>query len=169
MSLVLRHQPELIQLKMNENGWVAVEDLLNGLASKGLAINRTELFEIVATNDKKRFALNEDQTLIRASQGHSIDIDIALNPQAPPPVLYHGTVSKFIRDIQQKGLQKMARQHVHLSQDVRTAKVVGSRRGVPIILKVNTQKMHEEGYQFFLSDNGVWLVEEVPVQFIDFP
>ena len=124
------------------------------------------LDRIVAENDKKRFSYNDDKTMIRANQGHSISIDLKLTPTEPPKILYHGTVSKFMMSIRDKGLLKMSRQHVHLSDEVSTAKSVGSRRGKALILEVDSAKMYHEGFEFFLSKNGVWLTEYVPFKYI---
>ncbi|RYY63282.1 MAG: RNA 2'-phosphotransferase, partial [Chitinophagaceae bacterium] len=124
---------------------------------------------VVATNDKKRFAFNDDHSRIRASQGHSITVDLALEPQVPPEFLLHGTVAEAISEIQKSGLLKMSRQYVHLSEDEETAKKVGGRRGKPILLQIKASEMYEKGYPFFLSANGVWLTHEVPPAFIIFP
>jgi putative RNA 2'-phosphotransferase len=136
LSLVLRHQPEHIGLTLNENGWANVEELIEKVNSKGNSIDFVLLQTVVDTNDKKRFTFNEDKTLIRASQGHSIEVELNLKEQRPPQFLYHGTVQKFLEAIKKEGLQKMSRQHVHLSKDKETAVKVASRRGVPVILIV---------------------------------
>ena len=166
LSLVLRHKPETIGLKLDENGWALTSDILS---NSKLKFTIRELEEVVSTNDKKRFSFNEDKTKIRANQGHSLGhIDLELKTQTPPQFLYHGTVPKFIDSIKKTGLQKMNRQHVHLSEDRETATTVGSRRGVPTILCVRAKDMYNYGHSFFLSENGVWLTDNVPVQFIDF-
>lgn len=166
LSLILRHKPETINLKLDDNGWAIVDDILS---NKKLRFTRDELDEVVKTNDKKRYSFNEDKTRIRANQGHSLTtIDLALKLQSPPDYLYHGTVSKFIASIKESGLQKMSRQHVHLSLDRETAKKVGSRRGKPIILSIRAKAMENKGYTFYLSENGVWLTDNVPSEFIDF-
>ena len=131
-------------------------------------LSKDELEEIVATNSKQRFAFNEGHTRIRASQGHSVSVDLDLPIKEPPQFLYHGTVSKFMDAIRMQGLQKMSRQHVHLSADIDTAKLVGSRRGQPIILRIDSAAMQTAGHKFYLSENGVWLTDEVPASFIDF-
>lgn len=168
MSLVLRHKPEEIGLQLDENGWALVSDLIYKMNGKGHALDFENLEEIVATNDKKRFAFNDDKTKIRASQGHSVAIDLALIESTPPETLFHGTVEKFIVEIKTNGLLKMSRQHVHLSKDKETAIKVGSRRGNPILLIVNSIKMHEDGYRFYQSENGVWLTDHVPAKYIQF-
>jgi len=166
LSLILRHQPEKIGLDLDENGWASVKDILE---KSKLRFTFEELVEVVLTNDKQRFALNDNKTKVRANQGHSLKaINLDLKPQTPPPFLYHGTVAKFISDIKLQGLKKMSRQHVHLSSDRDTATKVGSRRGKPIILSVRASDLQNEGHQFFLSENGVWLTDNVPPQFIDF-
>ena len=168
LSLILRHSPETIDLNLDENGWADVEELLSKLSQHKQPITKEELEEVVADNDKQRFAYNDDHSKIRANQGHSIDIQLDLAPQEPPEVLYHGTVQKFLPAIQQEGLQKMSRQHVHLSRDKATAEKVGSRRGTPIILNIRSGQMHRDGISFFLSENEVWLTDHVPVKYIDF-
>lgn len=80
LSLVLRHKPEVIGLNLDEKGWADVEELQEKCAKQNRAFTLEELDEVVETNDKKRFILNEDKTRIRANQGHSIDIDLALKP-----------------------------------------------------------------------------------------
>jgi len=169
LSLLLRHQPEIIGLKLDENGWADVDELIEKSKRKRMHFSIQELEEVVITNDKQRFSFNEDKTKIRANQGHSLKtIDLEFEAVQPPEVLYHGTVDKFLGAIQEKGLQKMSRQHVHLSQDIETATKVGSRRGKPIILTINSGEMFRKGYEFYKSKNGVWLTERVPVTFIKF-
>jgi putative RNA 2'-phosphotransferase len=168
LSLILRHNPETIGLKLNENGWADVNELLLKARKNGPHFSFDDLQEVVATNDKQRFAFNEDVTKIRASQGHSVNITLDLTPQEPPAFLYHGTVAKFIDSIKKEGLQKMSRQHVHLSQDKETAEKVGSRRGIPKILHIRSGQMQLDGFVFYLSDNGVWLTDHVPAHYINF-
>lgn len=166
ISLVLRHQPEEIDLHLDENGWANVSELLEKMNKKGIEIDFVTLNTIVETNDKKRFAFNDDKTKIRASQGHSIDVDLELKPVTPPPVLYHGTTGKYLDSIFKTGLQKQSRQHVHLSATIETAKAVGGRHGKPVILTIDAKAMQDEGFLFYLSANNVWLADEVPAQFI---
>ncbi|ASK31207.1 RNA 2'-phosphotransferase [Chryseobacterium sp. T16E-39] len=166
LSLILRHQPETIHLELDENGWADVEELITKSANKRMYFTSEELNEIVETNNKKRFAFNEDKTKIRANQGHSIDIDLALTPQQPPQFLYHGTAEANIGSITEKGIEKRSRQHVHLSADKDTATKVGMRHGKPVILTIRTGKMFEEGIQFYLSNNGVWLTDFVDAKYI---
>ena len=169
LSLVLRHRPEYIDLHLNENGWADVKVLIVKSKSKNMNFTCEELEEIVATNDKQRFAFNEDKTLIRANQGHSVKtIDLQLEAVKPPEFLYHGTVEKFIDSIRRTGLQKQSRQHVHLSENIETANKVGSRRGKAIILNIASGEMHKKGFEFYLSENGVWLTDHVPAEYIKF-
>lgn len=168
LSLVLRHKPEIIGLLLDDNGWADTEQLITACARHGHAFSMQELEEVVVTNDKKRFAFNDDKTRIRASQGHSVEVDLALLPQKPPAVLYHGTVDKFLLKIKEEGLKKMNRQHVHLSHEKSTAEKVGGRRGKAIILLIDSELMHKDGIVFYCSANGVWLTDEVPVKYIDF-
>lgn len=166
LSLILRHSPETIHLKLDENGWADVEELITKSNKNRKSLDFETLQYVVETNDKKRFTFNEDLTKIRANQGHSITIDLELQPQTPPDELYHGTVAKFMDAILKDGLQKMSRQHVHLSKDKETAIKVGSRRGAPQILKINANQMIKDGYVFYCSENGVWLTDEVPPKYI---
>ncbi|MCH2235601.1 MAG: RNA 2'-phosphotransferase [Crocinitomicaceae bacterium] len=168
MSLILRHNPGVINASLDENGWLDVDDLILGIKSKGLEITREILEKVVETNNKKRFSFSLDGTKIRANQGHSIDVDIELKPTSPPEFLYHGTVEKYLDAIKSEGLKKMNRQHVHLSKDIDTAENVGGRRGKPVILTVNTGQMEDAGYTFYLSENKVWLTDHVPLEFINF-
>jgi putative RNA 2'-phosphotransferase len=169
LSLVLRHQPENLGLTLNENGWANVNELIEKINTKGNNIDFAMLQIVVDTNDKKRFIFNEDKTMIRANQGHSIEVELDLKEVVPPDFLYHGTVLKFLEAIKKDGLKKMSRQHVHLSKEVQTATIVASRRGVPVILTVNAMVMHTEGFKFYLSENGVWLTDEVPSKYIELP
>ena len=166
MSLVLRHKPETIGLQLDENGWVSVAELIEKLNAKGTTVNIDIINTVVNTNDKKRFAFNEDKTMIRASQGHSIEVELNLKAVTPPDVLYHGTASRFVESILKEGLIKQQRQHVHLSLLQQTAKAVGSRHGKPVILNINAKAMADAGFTFYLSDNAVWLVDSVPVEYI---
>ncbi len=168
LSLILRHAPETINLTLDENGWAIVSELLEKFNIQNKGISFDELRHIVENNDKKRFAFNEDLTKIRASQGHSITIDLNIEAVEPPSVLFHGTVAKFIDAIKEEGLQKMSRQHVHLSKDLETAIKVASRRGKPIVLTIDAKKMAADGFLFFLSENNVWLTDEVPARYIQF-
>ena len=154
-------------MTLDENGWVDVDVLLAAIAAHNRSLTREELDEIVATNNKKRFAFSEDGKRIRARQGHSLSVDLGLQPQTPPSILYHGTAVGFLPSIQENGLQKMNRQHVHLSDTKETAHNVGSRHGKPAILRVDAKAMETAGYSFFLSENGVWLTDEVPSQYLD--
>jgi len=166
LSYVLRHHPEIIGLHLDENGWADVDELITKSTNDSQGFTFEELDEIVQTNDKKRFIFNEDKTRIRANQGHSIDINLALIPQQPPEFLYHGTAQRNIESILEKGIEKRSRQHVHLSQDKETATKVGMRHGKPIILTINTQKMFEDGLKFYLSENNVWLTDFVDAIYI---
>ncbi len=146
---------------MDRSGWVAVEELLAN-APTDLALDRRTLEEVIATNNKKRFALSEDGSRIRANQGHSVAVDLGLQPAAPPDVLYHGTATRFLDSILVAGLIAGDRQDVHLSADHNTAITVGSRHGKPVVLHVDAKALHDDGHQFRLADNGVWLTDAVP-------
>lgn len=169
MSLVLRHRPEVVGLELDAAGYVAVDDLLVAMAAKDLALSPAELVELVASNDKKRFAFDETGARIRAVQGHSIEVDLRYAPATPPEQLYHGTVGKFLKSIATEGLKPGSRQFVHLSPDYETATAVGSRRGKPVVLVVASARMAGDGHLFYLASNGVWLTEHVPPEQITFP
>jgi putative RNA 2'-phosphotransferase len=166
LSLVLRHQPETIGIQLDENGWVEVDDLIKKANAGGIKLDREILNYIVETNPKKRFAFHTSLDKIRASQGHSVEIELGYINQHPPVILYHGTGEQSVPSILKNGLEKRSRQHVHLSKDVETATKVGKRHGKPIILNVLAEQMYKDGFQFFLSDNGVWLTDHVPVNYI---
>lgn len=166
LSLVLRHQPELIGIQLDQNGWADVAVLIEKINTHGIKIDLTILNHIVATNPKKRFAFNETRDKIRASQGHSIEIELGYTNQQPPEILYHGTGEKTVASILQSGLEKRNRQHVHLSADITTAIKVGQRHGKPKIFKVLAQQMFNDNYIFYISDNGVWLTDSVPPKYL---
>lgn len=167
LALVLRHKPEEIGIALDGAGYVAVSELLEALARHGSPVTEAELQYVVATNSKKRFAFSEDGLRIRASQGHSIVVELGYEPSAPPERLYHGTVERCLPSIRTQGLIKGSRQHVHLSLDVGTARKVGERRGKPVVLAILAGEMHRAGLAFYISDNGVWLTDHVPVKYIE--
>jgi putative RNA 2'-phosphotransferase len=166
LSLVLRHQPDTIGIELDDNGWTNTQILLEKLNENGLKIDLGVLKYIVETNAKKRFAFNETFEKIRANQGHSVQVELGYRAQIPPTILYHGTGQNAVNSILQTGLDKRQRHHVHLSADIETATKVGQRHGKPFIFKVLAAAMHREGFTFFLSDNGVWLTDNVPVQYL---
>ena len=169
LSFVLRHNPQAIGITLDAEGWVAVNDLLAAAARHGQSGTRQQVEEVVATNDKKRFSLSADGQLIRANQGHSVEVDLGLLPVEPPELLYHGTVERFLDSIREKGLIRGNRHHVHLSAERETAMKVGQRRGRPVVLVVEASRMQRDGHQFFQSENGVWLTEAVPPTYLQFP
>jgi putative RNA 2'-phosphotransferase len=169
MSLILRHQPDLIRIELDESGWVDLETLFAALAHHGKSMTRETLEQVVHSNDKQRFSFNEEGTRIRANQGHSMKIDLGYQPAAPPEILIHGTPQKFVEVISREGLKKMQRHHVHLHVSEETGLAVGRRRGKPVILKVRALEMQQAGHDFFVTPNDVWLTDHVPVVFIDFP
>lgn len=164
LSKHLRHAPEALGLTLQPGGWVAVDDLLAASQHHGFAISYDELIACVETNDKKRYSFDDTGDRIRANQGHSVAVDLQLEARQPPDILFHGTVERFMPSILTEGLKKGKRHHVHLSRDVETARKVGARRGKPIVLQVDAGAMHAQGLVFFLSANGVWLTDTVPVE-----
>lgn len=165
MSLILRHKPETIGITLDEHGWANVDELIEGIA-KTSPFNRDMLEEIVKTDNKQRYSFNEDKTLIRANQGHSIPVDVELKEEVPPDILFHGTGQKYVDSIDKMGLIHKSRLYVHLSRDEATAVNVGKRHGKPVVYRVVANKMHNDGYKFYKSVNGVWLTENVPLQYI---
>lgn len=166
LSLILRHNPAAAGITLDEHGWADVEALIEGVR-KSRQFDREMLEEIVRTDEKGRYSFNEDRTRIRANQGHSIQVDVELEEMRPPEVLYHGTGAKFEDSIDAQGLLPKTRLYVHLSGDVDTARKVGSRHGSPIMYKVASGKMAEDGIKFYRSVNGVWLVKTVPVKYLE--
>ena len=165
MSLILRHKPETIGISLDEHGWANVEDLITGIA-KDNEFNMEILEEIVRRDEKQRYSFNEDKTLIRANQGHSIPVDVELEEWVPPEILWHGTGEKYVESIDREGLISKSRLYEHLSKDEDTAIKVGSRHGKPVIYNVKAKQMYDDGYKFYLSVNGVWLTKEVPVKYL---
>jgi putative RNA 2'-phosphotransferase len=169
LSLVLRHEPEHIGLKLGDAGWVGVTELLEAVNSHGVALTLDQLKHVVATSDKKRFAFSDDGSQIRASQGHSVEVDLQYEPQEPPELLYHGTATRFLDSIRKDGLLRMERHDVHLAAETKVTLQVGGRHGKPVLLVIRAGEMHKAGHVFRRSANGVWLVNNVPPQFIEFP
>jgi putative RNA 2'-phosphotransferase len=166
LSKHLRHQPERLGLTLETGGWVKVEDLLQACAKNNFPVSPDELKEVVEKNDKKRFSFDASGAKIRANQGHSVRVDLQLKPQTPPARLFHGTAERNAPMIREHGLLKMGRHHVHLSADAETARKVGARYGKPLIFEIDTMAMLAGGFEFFVSENGVWLVETVPPEFL---
>ena len=165
LSLILRHQPDVIGIELDEHGWADVGELLSGMRTR-FPIDMAILEEIVRTDSKQRYAFNEDKTKIRANQGHSINVDVEPEQMQPPETLYHGTATRFAASIEEKGLLPGQRQYVHLSTDEQTAQSVGQRHGKPIIYLVDAGSMHADGYAFYRSANGVWMTKTVPARYL---
>lgn len=166
ISLILRHKPETIGISLDEHGWANVDELISGI-SKTHNFNMEMLEEIVRTDNKQRYSFNEDKTLIRANQGHSIPVDVELDEVKPPQFLWHGTGEKYVISIDEQGLIPKSRLYVHLSKDEETAINVGKRHGKPVLYRIRAEEMYNDGYRFFLSKNGVWLTKEVPIKYIE--
>jgi putative RNA 2'-phosphotransferase len=167
LSFVLRHEPDAIGLSLDREGWASIDALIAGAARVGRELNLSLIREVVETNDKRRFAISDDGLRIRAVQGHSTHaVSIAFAQVTPPDWLYHGTATRFLASILREGLMPGERQHVHLSEDVTTARAVGARYGTPVVLRVAAMRMHTEGFTFFRAENGVWLTGNVPAFFI---
>ena len=167
ISLILRHKPETIGITLDEHGWADVQELIDGInRSEGHTLDIEILEEIVRSDEKQRYSFNEDHTLIRANQGHSIPVDVELEEQTPPDILWHGTGEKYVPSIDVQGLIPKSRLYVHLSSDMETARKVGSRHGKPVIYEINCRQMAADGYRFYESANHVWLTKEVPVRYL---
>jgi len=166
MSLILRHEPEIIGIVLDKNGWADTNELIEGMNRVGHHVTLDNVKEIVKTNDKQRFKFNEDYTKIRANQGHSVSVDVELTETKPPDLLYHGTATRFVQSIKNEGLIAKSRLYVHLSGDTATAVKVGERHGSPVVLTVASGSMYADGFKFYLSDNNVWLTTAVPAKYI---
>lgn len=169
LSFVLRHNPRHAKVEPDRAGWVSIEELIAGLNDRGTNITRDQIETVVADSDKQRFSISQDGLKIRCNQGHSFPVELGYEPKVPPEILFHGTATRFLDSIKGSGLKRGQRHHVHLSADEATAKTVGVRHGKLALLQVRAGEMHGRGFNFFLSDNGVWLTERVPPEFIVFP
>ena len=165
LSYVLRHKPEAIGLELDTQGWVEVDTLIEAAQQHGTPLDLALIQAVVASNDKQRFAWSEDGQRIRANQGHSIKVDLGLAAQEPPELLFHGTASRFMQQIQRQGLRPSGRHHVHLSADQETAFKVGTRHGMPVVLRIAAGQMFADGCVFYLSENGIWLTDQVAPQY----
>ena len=166
LSFVLRHKPDAIGLALDSQGWASIDDLIEKARAAGTKFDKRALLHVVETSDKKRFSVSADVLRIRAAQGHSVPVELGLSSREPPPVLYHGTATRFVESILSQGLKPRARQHVHLSLDEATALGVGQRHGKAYVFRIDASAMHVKGFKFFLSDNGVWLTDRVPPEFL---
>jgi putative RNA 2'-phosphotransferase len=166
LSFVLRHQPEAIGLALDPEGWAPIDELLAKSEKAGTKLLREDLLQVVESSDKKRFSISEDGQRIRAAQGHSVAVMLGLPSKEPPQVLYHGTAIKSVNAILSQGLTPQSRRQVHLSSDEATANRVGQRHGKPVVLKIEALDMHAKGFKFFQTDNGVWLTDQVPPEFL---
>ncbi|HFL2524774.1 TPA: RNA 2'-phosphotransferase [Clostridioides difficile] len=167
ISLILRHKPETIGIKLDDYGYADVNELIEKINNTGRNINIEILEQIVKEDNKQRYSFNDDRSKIRANQGHSINVNVELRELEPPKYLYHGTATRFLDNIKNEGIIKQSRLYVHLSRDIDTAIKVGKRHGTPVILKINTGKMYENGYKFYLSENNVWLCEYIPFKYVE--
>ena len=167
LSYVLRHEPEAVGLSLDKDGWAVITDLILCAKQKGYLLDCDIIQAIVSNSDKKRFTISEDGLNIRAAQGHSTQkVNISYHEKAPPHILYHGTATRFLPVIREQGLLPMSRQYIHLSADEITAIQVGQRHGKPVVLKIKALTMYEQGFRFYFTDNGVWLTDTIPYQFI---
>lgn len=167
LSLALRHQPEVLRLTLDEHGWVGVDALLAGLQAAGKRVDLPLLRQLVETNSKQRFAFSEDGSRIRANQGHSVEVELGLAPLTPPPILLHGTATRYLHAILDEGLDKRQRHHVHLSESDATALQVGQRYGKGVLLRIDAARMHRDGHLFYRTANGVWLTDAVPPEYLE--
>ena len=165
ISLILRHKPEVIGITLDEHGWADVNELIKGIR-KSTDFDMQRLEKIVAEDEKQRYSFNDDKTLIRANQGHSVPVDVELEQKEPPAILWHGTGEKYTASIDEIGLKPKSRLYVHLSLDQQTAKKVGARHGKPVTYQIDAEAMSRDGYDFFLSANGIWLTKAVPTQYL---
>ncbi len=166
LSLVLRHQPQAAYITLDRHGWADIEKLLAGCVRAGKSMDRETLERIVRENSKQRYSLSPDGKKIRANQGHSIPVELELREAEPPSRLYHGTATRFFESIRREGITRQSRQQVHLSATVETAAAVGARHGSPVVLPIDAAAMGRDGHAFWLSENGVWLCQEVPWRYV---
>lgn len=166
LSFILRHKPDAIGLALDPEGWAGIDELIVKSDAAGTRFSREDLLHVVEKSEKKRFSVSGNGQRIRASQGHSVAVELGILPLEPPSVLYHGTATRFVESILSEGLKSQARQQVHLSVDEATARHVGQRHGKPVVLKIESFRMHVEGFKFYLADNGVWLTNHVPPEFL---
>lgn len=168
LSYVLRHEPQAIGLTLDSEGWADIAALIEGARQAGTILNRDLIQQVMDTSDKKRFTISEDGLRIRAAQGHSTKtVAITYPEKVPTEFLYHGTAARFLESILKEGLRPGKRHHVHLTQDEQTAVAVGQRYGKPVVLKIEALRMHQQGFKFFLAENGVWLTDRVPPEFLN--
>lgn len=167
LSLVLRHKPEVIGLELDEKGWAEVDALIEGAIDKGKELDLPTLEIIVARDEKQRYSFSPDKKKIRANQGHSVKVDLGLEPEEPPKFLYHGTIERLVERIMMQGLQPGNRNHVELSETLENAHEVGERGDDPIVFRVRAARMHQAGYTFYRSPNGIWLTDKVPIKYLD--
>ncbi|MEO6862906.1 MAG: RNA 2'-phosphotransferase [Microcoleus sp.] len=166
LSKYLRHAPSRIGIQLAPGGWVPVSELLDACKKNNFPVLQSELKEVVAQNDKQRFSFDSTSTLIRANQGHSVEVDLQLEPAVPPDILYHGTSSTAVESILSQGIRKMSRHHVHLSADIQTARKVSARHGISAVFTVDAAAMQRDSHTFYCSDNKVWLVDFVPPNYL---
>lgn len=166
LSLILRHKPETIGITLDKNGWADVKELIEKIKLSGRYIDMEILEKIVRENNKKRYSFSENKEKIRASQGHSIEVELNLKEMTPPTILYHGTATRFLESIREKGIIKGNRQYVHLSKDIETARNVGKRHGEVVILPIDIEGLKKIGHKFYLSENKVWLSDDIPSKYI---
>lgn len=166
LSLILRHNPQSVGLTLDPSGWAEVSELLDALSNHSTPLNKEILQEIVAENPKKRFEFDDSGLKIRARQGHSVKVDLGYMATNPPDLLYHGTPAKFLDSIMKEGLKKQQRHHVHMSENIPLMLEVARRRGEPRLIEINAKRMAEDGHKFYLTENDVWLSENIPSQFL---
>ena len=171
LSYILRHHPEDIGLDVDARGWAHLPSLISKAQNNGRSISKKQIMEVMEKSDKQRFTLSDDGEYIRAGYGHSIDVELGLEPKSPPVQLFHGTAQQNVVSILETGLQPQDRTHVHLSDNIADAQAVGSRHGQPQILGVQAQKMYAAGFPFYQSDSepAIWLVQKVPPKYITEP
>jgi len=162
LSLVLRHKPEEIGITLDDQGWAGVPEVL-----EGMCIDRDTLQLVVEGNNKQRFEFSTDGKHIRARQGHSVEVDLGYQPVEPPMYLFHGTTVRFYDNIMREGLKKQGRHAVHLSENQETAANVGQRHGKVVVLKIRAKELSAIGTKFYLTENHVWLTDEVPPEYIE--
>lgn len=168
VSRALRHDPKLLGLELDSEGWVPVEQLLAGIHEQGdewLAVDIDSLRQMVDGAARRRHQLEGGR--IRALYGHSTPDRVAQVPALPPERLFHGTTPEAWGIIASDGLKPMARQFVHLSADIDTARMIGRRRcSEPVLIEVDTIAAAKSGVVFYHANDAVWLADPVAPEFL---
>jgi len=168
MAGVLRHFPEKFELSMDKNGFVELNDFISALQQtrRRLAWLRPHhIIAIIETDPKGRYEYRDGK--IRATYGHSIDVELDLPTNGIPEKLYYPTTTEEVEIVLETGLKPSDRKKVHLSKTYNDATNAGKvRTPVPVILEVDTMKAIASGVVIQKAGKTVYLAESVPAEFI---